>query len=123
MDPKTIAQAAGGARAAIGVALLAAPGPIGSHWLGDVAGRPGAQVAISGLGGRDLVVGLGTAWAASGRKRDVGPWLIASGVADTVDLVATLRARKALTTASVIGTVALAGGSAALCAWLYSELG
>ena len=58
---RTIARAAAGARAAIGVALLAAPAPSAKRWLGDVSERPGAQVAISGVGARDLVLGLGTA--------------------------------------------------------------
>jgi hypothetical protein len=123
MDPATTARAAGAARAAIGVALLAAPGPAAKRWLGDVAERPSAQVAIAGVGARDLVLGLGSVWAAGGRKRDARSWLIGSGVADVVDLVSALRARDELNTAALIGTVALAGGSAVLCAWLQSELG
>jgi hypothetical protein len=123
MDLPTIARAAGAARAAIGVALIAAPGPIGKRWLGDVSERPGAQLAISGLGGRDLALGLGTFWALSGRRRTPRPWLIASAGADTADLLATLRSREGLNTAAVIGTVAIAGGSAVLHAWLQSELG
>jgi hypothetical protein len=123
MDPATTARAIGAARAAIGVALLSAPGPAAKRWLGDVSEAPGAQVAISGVGARDLVLGLGTVWALGGRKRDVRPWLIGSAVADTVDLLSTLRSRDGLSTASFAGTVAIAGGSAALCAWLQSELG
>ena len=122
MDPATTARAAGAARAAIGAALLAAPGPAAKRWLGDVAERPAAQVAISGVGARDLVLGLGTVWAVGGRKRHARPWLIGSGVADVVDLVSTLRSHQELTTAALVGTVALAGGSAVLCAWLQSEL-
>ena len=123
MDVPTIARAAAAARAVIGVALLAAPGPAGKRWLGDVSERPGAQVAISGLGGRDIALGLGTFWALGGRRRNPGPWLIASAGADTADLLSTLRSREGLSTAAVIGTVAIAGGSAALHAWLQSELG
>ena len=123
MDAPTIARAAAGARAAIGIALLAAPGPAAKRWLGDVSEEPGAQVAISGLGGRDLAIGLGTLWALGGRKRGPRPWLVASAGADVADLVSTLRARGGLSTAAVVGTVAIAGGSAALHAWLQSELG
>ena len=122
MDAKDIARAAAGARVAIGVALLAAPALSAKRWLGDVSARPGAQVAISGLGGRDLALGLGALWALGGRKRDARPWLIGSAVADTADFVSTLRSREGLTTASVVATVAIAGGSAALFAWLQSEL-
>ena len=68
-DLATTARAIGAGRAAIGVALLAAPGPAAKRWLGDVSERPGAQVAISGVGARDLVLGLGTVWALGGRKR------------------------------------------------------
>ena len=123
MDLPTIARAAAGARTAIGVALLAAPGPAAKRWLGDVSERPGAQVAIAGLGSRDLILGLGTLWALGGRKRAARAWLIGSAVADTADFVSTLRAREGLSTASVVGTAAIAGGSAALFAWLQSELG
>jgi hypothetical protein len=123
MDATTIARAAAGARAAIGIALLAAPGPAAKRWLGDVSEEPGAQVAISGLGGRDLAIGLGTLWALGGRKRASRAWLVASGGADLADLVGTLRSRRGLSTAAVVGTVAVAGGSAALHAWLQSELG
>jgi hypothetical protein len=123
MDLSTTARAIGAGRAAIGVALLAAPGPAAKRWLGDVSERPGAQVAISGVGARDLVLGLGTLWALGGRKRDVRPWLIASGIADIVDLTAALRFRKGLTPPAVGGTAAIAGGSAIACFWLQSELG
>jgi len=123
MDPATIARGAAAARAAIGVVLLAAPGPAGKRWLGDVSEQPGAQVAISGLGGRDLAVGLGTLWALGGRRRGSRAWLIASGGADLADLVAVIRSRRGLSTAAVAGTAALAGGSALLHVWLQSELG
>jgi hypothetical protein len=123
MDAPTIARAAAGARAAIGIALLAAPGPAAKRWLGHVSEEPGAQVAISGLGGRDLAIGLGTLWALGGRKRAPRAWLVAGGGADLADLVGTLRSRRGLSTAAVVATVAVAGGSAALHAWLQSELG
>src|SRR5215213_3737345 len=97
MDLPTVARAAAAARAAI-------------RWLGDVSEQRGGQVAIAGLGGRDLALGLGTLWALGGRKRSPRPWLIASGGADVADLVSTLRSRQGLS------------ASAALHAWLQSEL-
>ncbi|HEX5782511.1 MAG TPA: hypothetical protein VFX80_11350 [Solirubrobacteraceae bacterium] len=123
MDPATLARGAAVARAGIGVALLTAPGPVGKRWLGDASERPGAQVAISGLGARDLAVGLGALWALGGRRRGARAWLIASAAADLADLVATVRLREGLSTPAVAGTAALAGGSALLHAWLQSELG
>jgi hypothetical protein len=122
MEAVHIARAIAGARTVIGVALLAAPAVSAKRWLGDVSEQPGAQVAISGLGSRDLVLGLGTLWALGGRKRDPRPWLIGGAVADAADLVSTLRSREGLATVSVVGTAAIAGGSAALLAWLQSEL-
>jgi hypothetical protein len=123
MDHATIARAAAAARAAIGVALFAAPGPAARRWLGDVSEQPGAQVAIAGLGGRDIVIGLGGLWALGGRNRTPRPWLIGAAGADLADLAMTLRARRGLSTSAVVGTIALAGGSAALHLWLQSELG
>src|SRR5690349_25047588 len=103
MDLPTIARAAAGARVAIGVALLAAPRPAAKRWLGEVSDEPGAQVAISGLGGRDLVIGLGTLWALGGRRRGSRAWLIACAGADVADLAATLRSRRGLTTPAIVG--------------------
>jgi hypothetical protein len=123
MDLPAVARFAAASRVAIGAALLTAPRPVGTPWLGDVSERPDAQIAIAGLGARDLVIGAGTLWALAGRKRDVGPWLIAAGLADAADFAGAFRFRKGLSTASVAGTAALAGGSAALHAWLHSELG
>ena len=123
MDLPTTARAAGAARAVIGAALLAAPATVGAPWLGEIAERPGARFAIAGLGARDLALGLGTFWAAGGRRRGARTWVIASGVADAADLAGALRFRGALSSASLAGTAALAGGSAALHGWLQSELG
>jgi hypothetical protein len=123
MDAAAIARAAAAGRVAIGAALLAAPGPAAKPWLGDVSEQPSAQVAIAGLGARDLALGLGTLWALGGRKRNARTWLIGSGVADTADLLSAVRYRPGLSTASVLATAAIAGGSAALHAWLQSELG
>jgi hypothetical protein len=122
MDLPTLARIAGASRTAIGVALLAAPRLVGKPWLGEVSERPATQMAIAGLGARDLLIGAGTVWALGGRKRDVGPWLVAAGLADVADLAGAFRFRKDLSSQSVAGTAALAGGSAVLHAWLHSEL-
>ncbi len=122
MDAATLARIAAASRAAIGVALLAAPRPVAKAWIGDAADHPGTLVTVSGLGMRDLALGLGTLWSLGARKRKPRPWLLGSGAADAADLVSTLRSRHGLSTASVVATAALAGGSAALHAWLQSEL-
>jgi hypothetical protein len=123
MDAAGLARAAAGGRIAIGVALLAVPGPAGRRWLGEVGEQPGAQVAIAGLGARDLALGLGTLWALGGRRRVARPWLIGSAAADAADLLSAVRFRGGLGTVAALGTAAIAGGSAALHAWLQSELG
>lgn len=122
MDAATFARAAAATRAAIGVALLVAPRPVAKAWLGDAAEHPGTQIAVAGLGVRDLALGAGTLWSLDGRKRKPRPWLVGSGAADIADLLTTVRSRSALSTAAVIGTAVLAGGSAVLHAWLQSEL-
>jgi hypothetical protein len=123
MDSVSIARAAAAGRVAIGAALVAAPGPAAKRWLGDVSERPEAQVAIAGLGARDLALGLGTLWSLGGGRRGARGWLIGSGAADAADLLSVMRGRSGLSTASVLATAAIAGGSAALHAWLQSELG
>ena len=77
MRPSTIAIAFGAGRALVGVALLAAPGPIARGWVG-ADGTP-ASVLTRSLGARDLVIGAGLV-AAAARDRDPAPWLV-GGVA------------------------------------------
>ena len=106
-------------RAAIGAALLAAPGEVARRWLGDVSERPGAQVAISrrrrARPGPRRSAPSGRSAAASVASR---PWLIASGLADTVDLAGGAALPQGADPAGGGGTAAVAGGSAVLCAWL-----
>ena len=92
MNVKAIATGAAAFRALFGVALAAAPGPVGGSWIGSEASRPQAQTMIRGLGGRDIGIGAGTLLALS---RDDRPdiWLGAGAVSDLADLVATLAAR------------------------------
>lgn len=104
-----IAYAVG--RAAYGVALTAAPGRIGESWIGEDAKRAPTQIAIRGLGARDLALAAGTIVAAR-RGGALHGWLIGSVACDVADIAATLAAGDAVPKRSRIGTVALAGGSA-----------
>lgn len=89
MHPGTLTRAIGVLRALFGLALVSQPERLTSAWIGrDAAGR-GTQVAVQGLGARDLVLGLGTA-TASGTDRE--RWLAAGMVGDLADLSATLAA-------------------------------
>ena len=121
MDARTIGRLIALGRVAIGAALIAAPEKIGERWVGGEARGRGTQVILAAVGARDLALGLGTAWALGGGER-ARPWLLASMAADTTDLVASLRHRDALTPTALAGVVVLAGGSAALGAWIQSAV-
>jgi len=117
---RTLSGAIAAGRTLLGLALLAAPQKAARGWLGGEIDRPGAVVLCRGLGGRDVSLGAGTLLA----LRDGGPyrvWLQAAVLADAVDVLATLAAGGSIPRNGRLGTVALAGGSAALCAWLARE--
>ncbi len=111
----TVAFAA--ARGVYALALLAAPGRIGTSWLGPGAGAPAVHVAIRGLAARDAALVAGTIDAAV-RGRPLLPWLLGTVGGDLTDLTATLVAGDAVPRRSRRGTVALAGGSALAAAAL-----
>ena len=104
-------------RGMYGVALVAAPETIGTSWLGAGARRPAAQVALRGLGARDVALAAGTIEAAV-RGGPLLPWLLGSLGSDLTDLAATLLAGGAVPERARRGTIALAGGSAAAAAGL-----
>jgi hypothetical protein len=103
-------------RIAFGAGLIAAPARVAGGWLPDDAGRPGAQVAVRGLGARDVALAAGVVLA--DRKR---PWLIACLACDLADIAATLAAGEALPPRARWGTVALAGSAAAVGAVLTAR--
>jgi hypothetical protein len=108
-------------RLAFGVALTAAPARVGGRWLGaDAADRPGAQIALRGLGARDLALSLGALACADEGSR-LRPWLAATAACDLADLAATLLApARALPANARWGTAVLAGGSALAGVLLYA---
>jgi hypothetical protein len=109
-------------RCGLGVAMFLAPGRMGRGWFGEAADHPATQLAVRGLAVRDLALGIGAAQALV-REGDTTRWTHAGMLADTGDTgdtgdaAATLLARRHLSTASVVGVVALAGGAAAAGAW------
>ena len=106
----TVAFAAG--RVAFGIGLIGAPGRIGASWLGEPAGHPAVHVAVRGLGARDVALAGGAAWAAlSGNA--ARPWLVGALAGDLLDIGATLAAGDSIPKRARIGTVLLAGASAA----------
>jgi hypothetical protein len=121
MDPRTLARALAYGRIGFGVALLVAPGVIGGLWAGRDGRRPAARLLATGFGARDLALGVGTAVALS-RGGDARPWMQAAVAADLGDLLATLRVRGDVPVLSAVGVSAMAGGAAALGAWVQREL-
>jgi hypothetical protein len=115
MPTTILATAFGAARALFGVALLALPGRITRAWVGT--DDTPALVMARCLGGRDVVVGAGTALAAA-RNRDPRPWLAGGVVADVVDGVATLAAGDRIPRSGRLQTLALVGVGALIGCWL-----
>jgi hypothetical protein len=122
MDPRSLATAHAASRAALGAALAIAPGLVGRAWVGRAAARPGPQVVTTAMGVRDLAIGLGLAGALRGGQPP-GPWLRAALMADAADLVATVRARRAIPARGTAGVCAVASGSVALGLYLEHALG
>jgi hypothetical protein len=104
------------ARIAYGVALLVAPTRVaGNRWLGAGAKAPAAEVALRGLGAREVALhGLALATHLGGR--DARPLLAASIAGDLTDIASTASARDGLPDGSASATAAVAGGSALLTA-------
>jgi hypothetical protein len=101
------------ARIAFGAGLIAAPQRVASGWLPGEAGRAPTQVAIRGLGARDIALAGGVILAAR-QGAGVRPWVVGCVACDLADIAATLGAGDALPARSRWGTVALAGVSAAI---------
>jgi hypothetical protein len=95
MDPQATGRQLGIGRIVIGAALTFAPQRTGRAWLGDIARRPGAAVAVRSLGARDLAIGAGLVRALD-TGADSKPWLLASAAADAADAIGTVLAWKHL---------------------------
>jgi hypothetical protein len=109
-----------GSRIAYGLGLLIVPEKVaGNRWLGAGAREPAAQVALRGLGAREVMLhGLGL--AAYLRGSDARPLLAASIAGDLADIAATTRSRDGLPDRSAAATAVVAGGSALLSAILIA---
>jgi hypothetical protein len=114
MTPRQGAAMLAAGRAVLGVAVLAAPERVTAGWLGpEHASHPIVQDLARSLGARDVALGLATLWTlddpvAAARVQG------AAAAVDAVDALATILARKALPVKGVLGTVAIAGGAAAV---------
>jgi hypothetical protein len=111
MNPASLARAIGVARVAFGAGLLAQPERLTRAWIGQDATGAGAQVAVRGLGARDLVLGAG---AATSGGTDRQRWLAAGMVGDVADLTATLAAGARVPLRGRVLVTLLAGAGLAL---------
>lgn len=115
---RVLARGLAAGRIAIGAALVALPDASVRRWLGAAAeGDPGRQIAIRGLGARDVVLGVGTlvALREGSDLRRATRWLEAGVVADLADAASTAVAEdldvpKAPTVAVALGAAALGLG-------------
>ena len=109
-------------RAALGLAVLAAPEQVTSRWLGDAhALHPAVRYLAHSLGARDLVLGV-LGLSTLGDARFGSQVLVACAVADSVDALATVAARSHLPRVGVIGTISVAGGAAVVGFYLSQQL-
>ncbi len=99
-------------RAALGATILAAPKSVTSHWLGETNARlPVVGDLARSLGARDLALGVITLQTLDDPV--IGPRVqFLCAVADSVDAIATVIARKSLPREGVLGTVVIAGAAA-----------
>ncbi len=101
-------------RIAIGCTALAAPVVVARPWIGDGADINSARLLARAMGGRDLALGIGALRALSVSDSEARPWVALGGVADAVDLLATLAAFGQLPRRSRWGIVAITAGAAAV---------
>ncbi len=105
------------ARVSYGLVLTAAPRRLALRWLGEDANRASVQVALRGLGAREVVVHAAAVLALR-RGAPLRPWLAASAAGDLIDVVATAAERRRLPGGSPLATLAVGGGSALISALL-----
>jgi hypothetical protein len=111
MSPRRAAGLLAAGRAALGVAVLAAPEDVTSRWLGAHASHPVVRYLARSLGARDLALGV-LALATLDDPRLAAQVQGACAVADSVDALATIAVRAELPPVGAAGTVAVAGAAA-----------
>ena len=111
-NTRTALIAFAASRIAFGIGLVAAPAKVAGGWLGEDAKRPPTQIAIRGLGARDIALSVGMLATMDDADR-LAPWLAVTIASDLTDMAATLAAPdEALPSRARMGTAALAGGAA-----------
>lgn len=119
--PRSIAASVIGLRIAYGAALVMSPARLTRTWLGKSGETGPTQVALRGLGARELLLHAGALLALS-RGSAVRPWLAASMAGDVTDIVSTHLAREELPDGSPLATLAVAGVSALISGGVAAAL-
>lgn len=88
-DEIELAQALGFVRMVAGVLLFVAPRRVGRGWTGEDADGVTSNLALRGMGARDVALGLGTLVAIE-RGAPVRGWLEAGVLSDSADAAGTL---------------------------------
>ena len=88
-DEIELAQAFGLVRIVTGVALFFAPRRSGRAWTGEDSNELTSNLAVRGMGARDVAIGLGIL-AAIERGAPVRGWLEAGVLSDSADAAGTL---------------------------------
>ena len=121
MDVRRAAWLVAAGRAALGTAILLAPERVTAAWLGPAATTPPVPHLARMLGARDLALGLAALRTLDDRR--AAPLVQgACALADAVDTVATIAARRQLPRSGVLGTAAVAGGAAVACLYFAASL-
>lgn len=124
LTPVNVARALGLGRVAVGIAIMAAPARMGESWLGADGTTPGAQVALRGLGIRDVLIGMAQVHTAADPERGYR-WARTASLGDAVDLAATLAASKHLPRSGVLSIGVVATGAAVsgvvVSRWMQAE--
>ncbi len=108
-------------RVAYGGLLAAVPARITRRWLGTGCHGASTQVALRGLGAREILLHVGGLVSAL-RDEPVRPWLAASIAGDLADIGATVAGRHGLPENAPLATAAVAGGSALISAAVGAAL-
>ena len=121
MEARHVAIGLSGARIAMGVASLVAPGVVGRAMMGPDVASGGARLFLRVVGARDLALGIGVLTALD-RDAPVRGWLRASAVVDGLDLVGSLLARRHLRPTVFPAAAGAATAGALLSGWLAGQL-
>lgn len=125
---RAAAAALAAGRITLGVVALVAPQWPARPWVGrGRSDQPAVRVLGRALGGRDIGLGLGALGALARPDAPAGqqlvPWLLAGGLADAADVVATIAAWRHLPRTKwtvLAAAIGASAGSAVICAGLVS---